>query len=618
MDSILNTEETITALPLDAALIESALARLWRESFREAGAAARLHRITLSNLIVFSSIQNREEAETIARLYAYRKPSRVITVVIDNKFDGNSHAYITASCNLIDGLTEHLCWEQIVIEAAPGDLPRLVGLVRSLLTGGQIPIILVDLYGLKGEIDFRRKFYRMPDYVFVDCNGQFQMLLPPPGIFDDRQLYGFEWVTIDPLREAVRHFFDGPVHLDLINHLTKIAITCGSIGGDISPEAQLLAGWLISSLDLKVDTSFGLTIGTYHIDGRKVAVEFSPEKNQDSSHIEVNMHFDNKPNALRFTNHSGQVMISFGAYQEQFVPTKPFDRTAFVIEQSSKDRLRSSYAVSYRAAVLNFNLLRGKTGRRSMIVVENPARLATVAARLFYSVALRTLAYKDKFFVALAGGTTPKAMYREMVKSPYAGAVDWDQVYFFFGDERPVGPDHPDSNFKLAEDYLLRPLGIPADHVFRIEGENPLYRETCRKYTETINKLLPTDETGIPRFDLILLGVGEDGHTASLFPETDFDKLDPERLIVYKFVPSLGHYRISFTLRLINSAAQVFFVASGTSKAAALHSVFFPEHESLLPAARVQPHDGNVLWLIDSGAASRLSGAVLPLEVSRW
>lgn len=618
MDSLENTEGNTPALPLDATLIESALARFWRESFREAGGAARLHRITLSNLVTLSSSQNRQEAEAIARLYAYRKPSRVITVVIDDKFNGNSRAYIAASCNLVDGLSEHLCWEQIAIEAAPNDLPRLVGLIRSLLTGGQIPIVLVDLYGLKGEIDFRRKFYRMADFVFVDCNGQFQMLLPPPGIFDEQQLYGFEWVTIDPLREAIRHFFDGSTQLGLINHLTQITITCGSSSGDISPEAQLLAGWLISSLDLRIDTNFGLTIGTYHVGNSKVAIEFSPDKNQDSSHVEVNLHFDNKPNTLRFVNQPGQVVISFGAYQEQYIPAQPFDRTAFVIEQSSKDRLRSSYAVSYRAAVLNFNLLQGMTGRRSMIVVENPARLAVVAARLFYSVALRSLAYKDKFFVALAGGTTPKAMYREMVKSPYAGAVDWNQVYFFFGDERPVGPDHADSNFKLAEDYLLRPLEMPADHVFRIEGENPLYRETCRKYTETINRLLPTDETGVPRFDLILLGMGEDGHTASLFPETDFDKLDPERLVVYKFVPSLGHYRISFTLRLINSAAQVFFVASGTGKAAALHSAFFPEHENLLPAARVQPHNGNVLWLVDSGAASRLSGSTLPLEVSRW
>jgi len=610
--------EVVPGLPLDAAVIERELARIWRESYQDSHEEARNLKITLSNLIIIAADARRGEAAAIISYYAARRPSRVIAITIADDASSPAYALVSASCNLTDGMRDRLCWEQVTIEAGPDDITKLAGLVRSLMTGGEIPIVLIDLYGLKREIDLRPQFYGLSDFVFVDCRHDTSLLLPPPGQFKNRQVYSLQWVTIDPLREAIRAFFDDPQRLALLDHLDGIVLNYGAPHEHITAEMQLLAGWLVSSLGLEVDTTGVHRISATGPSGLRVAVEWHGHKDQPPESISVSMHFQGVREALQFSMEGFRVMVLHGGQETVFAPKKSFDARAFVVEQSGKDRLRSSYGASYRAAISLHNLQRGITGSRAMIVVPDPPKLAAVAARLFYSLALRRLAIAHRFFVALAGGTTPKAVYKAMVESPYARAVDWENVFFFFGDERPVGPDHRDANYKLANDHLFQPLGIKPDNVFRIEGELRPYRDICRHYTDVISHHLPRGRNNRPRFDLIFLGVGEDGHTASLFPEFNSLRLNPDRIVIPVFVAKLDQHRITFTLSLINSAAHIFFIASGENKAEALQKIFFPEHRKTLPAARVNPENGSILWLVDRTAVSRLTGMTLPIEVSQW
>lgn len=603
-------------LPLDADIIERALRELWRLSRQEDGPESRNLKLSLATLVVVATPANRDEAETIIRFFSAHRPSRVIMIIVADEFAGQPHAHVSASCNLITGSRDRLCWEMITIEAGEEALADVVALVRSLQIGGTIPVILVDLYGLRRRVDMRPKYYGAADYVFRYGRDDFRLLLPPPGAFSDQPIYGFEWVTIDPLREAIRAFFDDPRHLKRLETLKVVVITSGP-ESDLTT-SLLLAGWIISSLELDLESVSERVVGLVGSGGRIATLEFHGEDDTPPGRITVQMRFDQNGLPLEFRLDDGRVTISFEGVEEAFIPPRPFDRPAFVAEQSGKDRQYSSYGASYRIAAALYSRRLGTAGRRAMIVVPEAARLAQVTARLFYRLAMQELEAKQSFYVALAGGATPKAVYRAIVESSYAGAIDWGNVFFFFSDERAVGPDDLMSNFKTADEFLFRPLGINPDNVFRLKGEIRPPRDACRQYEVQINDRVPRDADGLPRFDLIFLGMGDDGHTASLFPEIDIDKVCGDRLVAHIYIPRLDQQRLSFTPKLINNAAHVFFVVSGDTKAAALAEVFAAAPLKVLPAARIDPRGGNVLWLVDQAAAGRLNGMTLPVEVTRW
>jgi len=237
-------------------------------------------------------------------------------------------------------------------------------------------------------------------------------------------------------------------------------------------------------------------------------------------------------------------------------------------------------------------------------IVENSSEVARAGAEQFISRAKESIDDHGSFFVALSGGSTPVAMYKLLASDEHRGKVDWNNVLFFWSDERCVPPDHPDSNYGSARQHLLQPLGITEDRVFRMKGELPP-EEAAREYEEIVKKAVPGDP---PRFDMIFLGLGDDAHTASLFPETDALHVT-DRLVVHNYVPKLNTYRITFTSTLINAAASVVFLVSGEGKAEALKSVLEGEQNpTKYPAQMVNPTSGALLWVVDRAAASLLSG----------
>jgi 6-phosphogluconolactonase len=239
-------------------------------------------------------------------------------------------------------------------------------------------------------------------------------------------------------------------------------------------------------------------------------------------------------------------------------------------------------------------------------VVSDPPALFQAAANEFASRAIANVKAAGRFTVALAGGSTPKSFY-SLLASNDRDRLPWDKMFFFWGDERHVPPDHPESNYRMAFEALLSKVPVPAGNVFRIPAENPDANRAAEAYEQTLRNFFQPPAGTFPRFDLILLGMGPDGHAASLFPESKALH-ERSRLVVANWVEKFKTHRITLTLPVLNQAATVMFVVSGQDKAAALKEVFEgTQPPDLYPSKLIHPTNGNLIWLVDQAAASALS-----------
>ncbi|HKP82661.1 MAG TPA: 6-phosphogluconolactonase [Pyrinomonadaceae bacterium] len=221
-------------------------------------------------------------------------------------------------------------------------------------------------------------------------------------------------------------------------------------------------------------------------------------------------------------------------------------------------------------------------------VFENSRELAQGAAEHFVA-----LAQKDSFGVALSGGSTPKLLY-QLLADQFQTQVPWSRTQFFWSDERHVPPDHPDSNYRMAYETLLSRVPVPESNVHRVFGENPSAQQAADEYEKVI----------VPRLDLILLGLGADGHTASIFPGSEVLH-ETKRLVAAPWVEKLNTYRITMTLPLLNNGASIVFLVSGAEKAQIVKEVL--EGPKKYPAQFVNPTDGELIWMLDRDAARNLN-----------
>ena len=237
------------------------------------------------------------------------------------------------------------------------------------------------------------------------------------------------------------------------------------------------------------------------------------------------------------------------------------------------------------------------TQSQKILIKSDLDEISEAAAGLFVAIAIESVSTRGKFSVALAGGSTPRVLYTLLASDKYRGKINWSKVRFFFGDERNVPPDSADSNYRMANETLFAPLGIRANTVYRWKTElDP--NEAAAEYDKELEANGP--------LDLVLLGLGADAHTASLFPHTDALR-ERERLVAANWVEKLGDHRLTMTFASINAARDVMFIVSGEEKANAVAAVLEgPSRPEALPAQGVKPANGNLFWLLDSTAASRL------------
>ena len=239
---------------------------------------------------------------------------------------------------------------------------------------------------------------------------------------------------------------------------------------------------------------------------------------------------------------------------------------------------------------------------KNITIFQDPSTLAKTAADLFISMSRKAIANNGRFSVALAGGTTPKLIY-ELLAGPLVEDVDWTKVYFFWGDERFVPLDHPDSTYLMVKNSLLTKAPILSDNIFIVPTTNCTVEEAAVHYSNT---LVAHADSDLPRLDLVLLGMGPDGHTASLFPNSTTLNLSELIAIEYNS-PKPPSLRITMTHRLINNADNIIVMVTGSDKAHTLHDVLGGKRDiNKFPIQGVCPTNGKLFWLVDQKAADKI------------
>lgn len=253
-----------------------------------------------------------------------------------------------------------------------------------------------------------------------------------------------------------------------------------------------------------------------------------------------------------------------------------------------------------------------RTMRGKVEVLPTRGALMQAAAGRFVSAAAVAIQASGRFAVALSGGSTPKSLYALLATGPYTTRLDWSRTHVFWGDERCVPPGNPVSNYRVARETLLDRVPVPEENVHRIRGEDEpaaaaaAYERELREQFRTPDG--PPRSAPDARFDLVLLGMGEDGHTASLFPRMAAVR-ESCRWVAAERIAEVSLSRVTLTPTVINAAAEVVFLVSGREKAAMLHRVLEgPYQPDALPAQVIAPRDGRLLWLADADAAADLEG----------
>jgi len=245
-------------------------------------------------------------------------------------------------------------------------------------------------------------------------------------------------------------------------------------------------------------------------------------------------------------------------------------------------------------------------------IVKDPEELTRAAAGEFVRCAKEAVRQLGRFTVALSGGTTPRALYCLLATQPtFRTLLPWRSAHFFWGDERHVPPDHEDSNYRVAREAMLSLVEIPPENIHRIHAENPDAAAVAAEYESELLRFFAPKASKLPRFDLVLLGMGPDGHTASLFPGSDALHVQ-DRLVTATWVEKFHGHRITLTLPVLNNAATVLFLAAGKEKAEVVREVLSRveqpvKAETRFPASLVRPTNGRLLWIVDELAAQLLA-----------
>lgn len=234
------------------------------------------------------------------------------------------------------------------------------------------------------------------------------------------------------------------------------------------------------------------------------------------------------------------------------------------------------------------------------------------AAAFIASISDQAIRSKGRFIMALSGGSTPKTLYQVLASPEWRARFNWTKIYFLFGDERCVPPDHPDSNFNMANSSLFHPLSIQPDHVFRMRGEGEDPSAVAGEYEQTIRQLTKAQPQAMPRIDLILLGLGDDGHTASLFPGT-LAMQETGKVVAVGQAPTGIRTRLTLSRGVLNHAAMVLFLVTGKGKADVVRRILEPASDAdrSLPASKIVPESGQLVWMLDQAAATGLARSSL-------
>lgn len=239
-------------------------------------------------------------------------------------------------------------------------------------------------------------------------------------------------------------------------------------------------------------------------------------------------------------------------------------------------------------------------------IYADPHAVCNAIAHEWMRLAQESIAVRGAFHVALCGGNTPRALYERLAEPDYAFRPEWNRTFVYFGDERAVPPDDEQSNYRMAKQALFDKISIPPAQIQRMEAERSDLKKAAMEYSRMLAMTLPQANNGMPQFDLLLLGMGEDGHVASLFPGTEAVN-EPRKLVVPVHAEHLNSWRLSLTFPVINHARRVMLLVCGAPKAPMVRRALRePPGSEPLPVQRVAPITGKLDWRLDQAAAAQL------------
>ena len=238
-------------------------------------------------------------------------------------------------------------------------------------------------------------------------------------------------------------------------------------------------------------------------------------------------------------------------------------------------------------------------------VLPDQQALNAEVAQALYSLSISAIADRGSFHVALSGGSTPKSLFQLLASPEWRERFDWQNIHIYFGDERCVPADHPDSNYRMAREAMLEQLSIPADNVHPVVIDTQNFSASAHAYEQVLHSTLPKTEDGMPQFDVMLQGIGDDGHTASLFPDTDILQ-ERDKWVAAVHVDKLEAWRISVTFPVIDHARCIMMLAAGAGKAKIMRELLGQQPAAIpYPVQMIQPH-GELHWYLDNAAARLL------------
>jgi 6-phosphogluconolactonase len=245
--------------------------------------------------------------------------------------------------------------------------------------------------------------------------------------------------------------------------------------------------------------------------------------------------------------------------------------------------------------------------KRKIRIFTDAEAMSRAAAETLVRHISDCLKVRETYTIALSGGSTPQRLYSLLAnEAALRDKMPWERIHFFWGDERCVPPDHPQSNYRMADQTMLSKVPIPSKNIHRIHAENADAEKAAADYETEIRRFFGIQGKHIPVFDFVLLGMGADGHTASLFPATSA-LAETESLVVANRVAKFQSTRLTLTLPLINHATRILFLVCGEDKAGTLKAVLEGRRQAdRYPAQRIQPSRGELLWFLDQSAAARL------------
>lgn len=590
--------------------VENELNTLWTQ-IAEEDSKHPLLRATTLNLVLFTEDAN--SVTTLIGQLSETHPCRAIVIETGTAQDVQPDSLVavpTLFCRPSLGaeVRKQVCCEEIVLRVGRDASDRVPGAVQGLLLSdlpayifwqGDVSISNVLLKSL-GEVT---DGWIVDSATFDESTGLTNLVWFLDTPHWHGSVYDLNWQRLLFWRGAVAQSFDSPQDRPALKTIRDVEVA----HHDAPIQALLFVGWLASRLDWQLVPGNQPNVWT----------------NNNGLMVRILSVAEGGP-GLRSVNITAEphVYSIDLADEDQFIHTTNGRARAFqlpeentgtligaIIDTAGRDVVFEA-ALAEAAGLSDPDMTGVLSWKSGLVVAENAVAFAHLAARYFLLASQQAIKQHGLFTVALSGGSTPKALYSLLAQPPYRDQVEWTKVHVFWGDERNVPIDHPDSCQRMAHETLLDKVPIPPANIHGIATGTLSAEDAATRYAEEIRSFFKLQNDDLPVFDLILLGLGEDGHTASLFPHSPALSADDTQLFVANPVEKLNTTRLTLTAGVINNANTVMFLVSGASKAAILHVLLEePPSPDDFPSQRIHPSHGTLLIVADRDAASKLQSA---------